>query len=496
MAKQSVRANGRANVLATMTGIAFAAGLVGVMASAHLAAAVPMVQAEGDDTLVFRNGNVLTGTIVSETATTVVFKSSTRGLSFETEYQKTEILEIKRGTGEKKEPSAPSAQPAISTPAIRAQDPTGGVPDLTISDPNAVRYYWITLKGNFGEEISQKPLRNAIRDAKKNKADCIIFEMNAEWYDPNSLREKTEDLDANFDGLFRAEQMIPILVNEMPVEWEKMPRMAFWVKDAMAGAAFLPLVCKEIYFHPDGRLGGFGNLGGYLKMGHERVMAKQISLRLQHAVGWANVGGYPEELIRAMAIMDYTLSYKVEGGKVVYFERMPQNPGEELLTDDGEGQNADTVRDRVTGEGNDVLTLKPRIAQTLGVSKGTVASKEELLSAMGIDRSGVEIKNASGRSPSVAIMDNWAKGLANGKRAIRKAIEDYQEIRVQNPNNYDNRTRARNARLAKLREIKQLLKEWGEGITQRWLQENGVPSEAQIAQIEESIKIDQLKDRK
>ncbi|MFX8523840.1 hypothetical protein ABTM10_20375, partial [Acinetobacter baumannii] len=68
-------------------------------------------------------------------------------------------------------------------------------------------------------------------------------------------------------------------------------RVVFWIKRAMVGAAFLPFVSKEIYFLPEGRMGGIGTLQDF-DLGDKRVNEKQISLRLGHAEGIAIQGGY------------------------------------------------------------------------------------------------------------------------------------------------------------------------------------------------------------
>jgi len=440
------------------------------------------------DLLIFRNGNIMYGKIVTETPTTVRFKGSVSGIEFETDYPKTDILEIKKA--------------ATSGDAASGADPKGAVP-VTIepAKPAAApsdgaigtqQVYWLDLTGKFGEDISEKPIRDAMKDAKKNKADVIVLTLDADWSSNPITKEKRPDDTAQFDALFRAERIMPIFVTEMPAEWDEMPRIVFWVKDAMAGAAFMPLVSKEIYFASDGRVGGMGNLSQIFgSMGDDVVREKQRSLRLGHAEGWAITGGYDPRLIRAMARSEYVLSVKYEGGKAVLLERMPEGPDEDLLTDDGIDANEDTDRQKAAGDGNDVLTLNAATAKALGVSQGTVDTQKELLSALGLERTGVLINGQAKQ-----IMKGWSQGLDNAKRQIRKAIEEYTEVRVEAPGDYRARSKARSTRIRKLEDIKTLLRLWGEGISGQWLQEYGVPDLATINTIQESIRIEQLKDKR
>lgn len=427
---------------------------------------------------------VLEGEIVSETTTTLRFRSSINGIPFETDYQKSEILHIQRGIG------APSATPA-ETPAAPTTEPArtvGAVPP----SPGTPRtnLYWIDLQGKFGEDISQTPIARAIEDARRNNADVIVLHLNAD-YEQNPLQPLPNDT-ANFDEIFRAESIVPIFTEQMKRTWDTPPRVVFWVRQAMAGAALLPLVCPELYFHSQGRLGGLGNLTFMFEgVGDDVVREKQRSLRLGHAEGWAIAGGYDHRLVRAMARYEYVLSVRFVNGRPELFEGYPTNPGEELLTDDGKDANVDTLRERVTGTGNDVLTLTARTAKILGVSRDTVDTRDDLLIAMGIDRT---YQDVPGRSRQ--IMKEWSDGLERTKRQLRKLVEDYGEVRVDEPNNYQNRTKARGQRKRILEEMRRLLRQWGEGLTARWLAQNGIPSEDQINTILETINIEQQKDRR
>ncbi len=431
--------------------------------------------------VIFRSGRVIEGEIVSESTTKIRVKISESGIKSEVEYDKAEALKITYDVKPGAE-VAPEATKPDYTPAAAAIPPESTGPRKNL--------YWIDLEGKFGEEITQTPIRDAIKDAKKNKADVIVLYLNAD-FSQNPLEQLPDDA-ANFDEIFRAEDIVPIFTQEIPREWETQPRIVFWLRQAMAGASLLPMVCPEIYFHSEGRVGGLGNLSFIFEgVGDDFVREKQRSLRLGHAEGWVLAGGYDYRLVRAMARAEYVLSVRYVNGKPELFEGYPTEPGEELLTDDGKESNIDSLRERVTATGNDVLTLNARVAKLLGVSRDTVDTKEDLLVAMGIDRT---YKDVPGRSKQ--IMKSWADGLSSAKRELKKLYQDFGDVQVDQPDNYANRTKARGTRIRILEDMKRVLRRWGEALSRRWLQENNIPPEVEIDNAIEAIKIQQMKDRR
>jgi hypothetical protein len=441
------------------------------------------------DVIIFRNGTVRYGKVLSETAIAVKFKGTAAGMEFETDNPKDEILEIKRGV----EVKAGTAAPEI--PAGKVESKTAKATEEVADDGTKTKYYWVELKGDIGEEISETPIHKVMLDARDNKAEVVVFNLDATWVDKRSGRE-LEDFEGSFDQLRRATAMMQVLVNDVPVDFGgKPPRVVFWVKQAMGGAAFLPLVSREIYFHPEGKLGGIGNLDRMMT-GHERGVEKQISLRLQRAAGWANIGGYPEELVRALALTRTIMSVRWVDGKPEYFEDYPKEAGEVLLTDDGEEGNIDTIDALARGEGNDVLLLKAELARKLEVSKGTAGTQADLLNMLGLDRAGVQVKGKSEQ-----IIKDWTRGLENARTQIVKLLEEFREIRVEG--DYNERKKARSTQIAKLEQLKGLLTQWQEGLDPNWMGRSGVPmtqtGEPNIAEITErqdAIRIAQQKDRR
>ncbi|MBX3409882.1 MAG: hypothetical protein KF859_08345 [Phycisphaeraceae bacterium] len=475
--------------LAAAMAVCFGGGAgFGPAAAPAGALAATVSDGDGPDTIIFRDGRTVKGTVVSETSTEVRFKGTLYGMAFETAYDKKDILRVVKGERvEGAEGATDTAAPARPA-AVSATPPRVEVPAV---GEGKLGYYWVDLEGTFGEQISQTPLRDAFEDARRNNADIVILMLNAEWR--RDAFSPLPDDAANFDEIFRAEKLAEIFTQDIPRNWEKQPRVAIWIKQAMAGAALLPMVCRELYFSSDARMGGLGNLSFMFEgVGDDVVREKQRSLRLAHAEGWAITGGYDPRLVRAMARVEYVLSYRMRDGRAELFEGYPANADEFLLTDDGKDSNTDTLQQRVSGQGNDVLTLNASVAQVLGLSRMTVNTKDELLNAMGIERTGVHIP---GRSTQ--LMRDWVNGLDNSKRRLRKLRDDFGDVQVQAPGDYNARSRARGQQRAILEEMRRILRgRFGEAITPRWMAQNEIPPEAQINIMLEQIRIQQMQDRK
>ncbi|MCC6229557.1 MAG: hypothetical protein IT432_10055 [Phycisphaerales bacterium] len=436
--------------LATLASVAGTYGSALAGAPAMPRAAITMVD---EDTLIFKDGKVVTGKILKEDATTIKFKGSVGGIEFEADYKKDDILEIKRA---KVDPKGEKPKPADTKPADDKSKAPAAKEEPVAPSEGGVKYYTMELSGHFGWDISQTPIRDCMKEAVKGGADYVIVIMNNDWSQgPKELSEDRKPEDAAFDELFRAEDMDDIFSTDLR-SYDKPPKVVFWVKRAMGGGAFLPLVCPTMYFSSDGKLGGIGNLtklfGG---TGDEVVRQKQYSLRLKHAEGIANTGGYSIQLLRAMAIPEFVLTVAYPNGDPVLYERMPEGPGEFLLTDDGMEANSDTAKALEAGEGNDVLTLTAKLAQDLRVSKGTVDDIDQLKFELGISRSGVEVK-----SRAKQIMEGWSKGLEQAMRDLRRLRGEANAIQL--GGDFTQRTRARGQKKQILQKMQGILKKYGE----------------------------------
>jgi len=431
------------------------------------------------DVIVFRSGKQAEGKIISETDTTVVFEGKISGIMIRTEFDKSDILAIRRGELIETEPMFAEA-PAD---AGRSLDPIDNA-------DAAARVYVIEFDGVFGRDISSTPVKNAMRDAKKLGPDVIVVVVSNDWSKALQGGLKEDDLPDDwgmFDEFNIADEIEPYLTENVEREWEKQPRVVYWVKQAMGGAAFVPFWSSEMYFAPDARLGGIGYLERIFgSTGDEVVREKQFSLRLGRARGMAIQSGYEPKLIEALARSDYVLSYKLVGGEPVYFERFPENDGEILLTDDGKDDNEDTIELLARGQGNDVLTLDAELAKTLGVSQGTVASLDDLMFKLGIHRNYEILDGRSDR-----IMSQWRTGVRGALRQIPRMLKDYEAIEIGGADARE-RNQARSRQISKLKGIRKILVKYEGAINPR---RYGFPSITDIDAMIAGIKLQIAADR-
>lgn len=462
-----------------------AAGLIG-LASAAGAPAVASAQASqpekvvATDQVIFKSGRIVEGKVLEETAAKVKMIVVIGGMSVQTEYDMADVLSVKRDA---------LTPDAVATPASKPTPASARTASPATPASNSTKVYTIHLKGWFGEDISQTPLRDAVKDAKQYEPDYLIIVMENDW-DAKRFGGMGDipDEAGFFDQFRRAEDMDPIFTAEIPREWEKQPKIVFWVKRAMGGAAFLPLVCKDIYFSSEAKLGGIGGLEkSFGSTGDEVVREKQFSLRIGRAEGMAITGGYDPRLIKALARTEYVLSVGFEGGSPVFYEGMPRaERGEILLTDDGEGENEDNIQDLARGLGNDNLTLKADIAYKIGLSKGTADTFEDLMRELGIARTYTQIDGKSDQ-----IFKNWSEGLERAKRDCQRIWEDFQRVQV--GGSYEDRKRARGQQIRLLDDLERLLRRYEEALNPGQL---GVPGSGDIGIMRERIRLEQLRDRK
>lgn len=463
--------------LALAAALVSGAGTLGVMTASPAQAGYAAVASEVDQ-ITFKDGRIVKGEILEETDTTIRMRVVMFGTSAETTYQKSDILAISRGVEAAPQAQAPSTGRNERNAPRRPDRPREAQTD-------AEKVYVIELMGEFGRDISQTPIREAVEDARKNGADVVLFVLENDW-SANAFEERGDEEGA-FDQFFRAEAMFDIFKFDLKQGWDEQPRVAFWVKRGMGGAAFLPLISPEIYFHPDGKIGGLGNLEyQFGSTGDEVVRQKQISLRLKTAEGAALLGGYDPQIVEAMAMLSEVFSYRIEGGKAVIVRGYPDPAkGEILLTDDGQEDRADTIEQLARNLGNDVLTLDATLAQRLGVSRGMAATVEDVVFQMGLGRSYEIVEGQSER-----IMEGWTRSLVNAERQLGELWEEFGRIQVAGDRN--DRRRARSMQIRTLERMIALIRKYEEAIIP---QRVGIPPRNWMETRIESIKLEQLADR-
>lgn len=441
------------------------------------------IVAEEPDVLILRDGREIIGKVIAETDAVVTFKGKSKGsgIEFTNDYNRADILSLKKGVSN----PAPKADAPKQDAAPK---PAGDEPAKAADTSGFTKVYFLPLEGLFGQDITQTPMREAVRDAQKNNVDVLILKLNNEWRDErNPFKDRlADDEKLDFNELFRYESIAPVITDEITREWTKQPKVVCWVKNAMGGAAFIPLCVPNIYMTDDARIGGIGGLEFLLKgVGDETPQQKQYSLRLGHARGWAIKGGYDSRIVDAMAVVNYVLSYRYVGDKVEFLERAPETADEIPLTWAG----GDTVGDRIRGTGKDWLTITAKIGKDIGVSKGTANTQEELLYMLGLDR---EREIVQGNADK--IMGGWKRRIENVKKEILTSIETYQRTPVEGTP--EQRQAAYGKRIRALENITRLITQYAEALTGQWLGQNRVPPEETLRSLIELERINRQKEKK
>jgi hypothetical protein len=446
---------------------------VGVISAPALSAS-EIAQGEELDQIIFRDGRIIKGVIAEETDKSVsmfVVVGTIKGASA-TVYDKEKILSVIRGTGS-------DTPQAVATD--RKMDEIANNPRETAAQPGRKVIYHIKLDGWFGRDINVTPLKQAIDASKKLNPDYLLIEVDNRW---ERFGQDLGDDRANFDEFSIADKLEPILRQDLQTHWKNPPEVVVWVKNAMAGAAFIPFFSPNVYFSSEGRMGGIGNLGGMFgSMGDEVVRDKQESLRLGRAKGMAIVNGYDPRIMEAMTMREYVLYYTMDGGRPVYYNEPV--PGAELLTDDGKDDNADTMEAQVRSEGNDVLTLRAELAQKLGISKGTADTVEDVLFYLGVLDNYELVEDKPER-----VLARWSKTIDRLERDIPRMFREYDEIEV--GGTYNERKRARGAQINLLKKIITQVERYEESL--RFTQIN-IPPVAQLRTMIEQLRLEQLADR-
>lgn len=450
--------------------------------------------ASDKDVVVFRNGNRVEGTILEETATSIRMRVVIAGIAGETVYQKAEILNITRAAkGDEAQPGAgdkPADKPAAKPEAKPA--PKGSGAPAKADGKN--RIYVINMTGEFGRDVSHTPMQKVLEDIREAQPDVLVLKFDHEFKLGGQEMEEYAADPRGFDiGLESARQISTLLTDAIRDDpgFTTKPRLVGWIRRAMGPAAFLPFVCPELYYTPDGRHGGLGFLEQMLKgVGDEVAQEKQYSLRQARAEGLANKGGHNPMIVRAMARGDFVLSVKFEDGKPVLVNRMPENADEILLKNDAtKEENRDALQDLIRLRGKNVLRLDAEMAQRIGLSKGTAATIDDLADQLGLGRDYTVVENKSER-----ILKEWSDAITRAEDNFRRLFRDFDRVEIRAPGGFRERTAARGQRLRILREVQSILKNYKESINPRRIQ--GAPEgwmdriELMIAGIEQEQRAD------
>lgn len=360
------------------------------------------------DEIILRSGRIIEGRILSETATEVEVMVVVAGIEAPATYSRSEILKINRGAGAKAESSDDGDS---ATSASRSEPKKAGA-------SGAPNIYLLEVDGRL---IGENGLDAFPRQTTVTASSLEDALEDAQTYDPKAIIVKLDvEAASGLSGVFVAEHIGPVFEELI---YDDNERIVFWIDRAVGGAGLLPFVSPEIYFTSEGRMGGLTGIGE-ISSGDTMVDEKLISAALGHAEGFAIKGGYEfgPQLIRAMARQEEWLAVRWRGGEPQFIEWEPRpeidGPEWTVLTDDGEGENADES----PLMGNDVLNLDATLAERLRVSKGTYDLIDDLIYDLEIGRD-YEIVEGKGSR----ILEDYGERVARAFDEIRALQQDLED---------------------------------------------------------------------
>jgi len=409
-------------------------------------------ESEAMDRLVLSTGRVVEGRILEETDTTITMEVIIGSLSAETTYQKSEVMEIRRGVGGEMPAGGEGGGPSYD--GLRGGGDDDGEAAYDTND-DTVRIYYAEIEGALPLRVSRESFEAIFDDVDDTFGDIVEVRRGPERVEVvrEDLRDKNIvvfklDIATNpeqaFDGINTANTIAPLLRDQID---QRGRRVIFWVESAVAGGVFIPLTGPELYFDEGGQMGGIGSLDQFTT-GDKLVDEKLIGARLGVAEGYVIRAGYGENgvnVMRAMARPQYHLWVDRTGATPRTMLREPRA---------SDGPNWE----QVSAPGRP-FNLTAEMAFDIGLSRGTVGTVEDLAFQLGIDRNYVVIDENDAEEE----VDRWEEEFM---RALERVIpswggewwEELEEIEVEG--DAREQRRAISQKISKLNQIRSVFRRY------------------------------------
>lgn len=364
------------------------------------------------DQITLSDGRVFTGHILDESGDSITMEIVKMGMRTKQTWARADILEILHDTIPNTEEKKPEPE--------AAKTEVGG---KVLYDPNDTRHavYKVPIRGPVGLDSHTRIIRMIWDEALQARAKTIVLEFDC-WQalgqaDIEEYRDFFEDL--------KREAI------------SKEIHVVVWVKQASGVALAYALMFPEIYFQPDGEMGGGWAINEQLSESFQdpAVRAKMISAWTGICRGMAEEGGHDQLLCTAMIRPEVVLSMDYAGDQPVFRDDL----------------NGEVILDANSGEEpENALELTAKQANEFGISRGTYRTIDDLMFKLGFR----EYRYVEGNA------DDWAEKWADG---WKKALDEYRYIRadmdlIDSYNEPIDRKIAK--KIAKLREVQQLIKKW------------------------------------
>ena len=171
-------------------------------------------------------------------------------------------------------------------------------------------------------------------------------------------------------------------------------RVVAWIEEAISGAAFTAMHCREIYFMKTGSLGSITMFAG-----DKSAQGKELEAWIERVGDVAEGAGRNRQVGRCMVYSPLVVSYTKDKktGKVTFFDN---DSGEHMLSDD-----------------KDNLTFTEDVALDCGFSQGTADTEEELFKIMQLKPNSYVV-NSVGKK----VGDTWDKTISDSKKSKSRLL--------------------------------------------------------------------------
>ena len=174
-------------------------------------------------------------------------------------------------------------------------------------------------------------------------------------------------------------------------------RVVAWIEEAISGAAFTAMHCREIYFMKTGSLGSITMFAG-----DKSAQGKELEAWIARVAEVSEGAGRNAQVGRCMVYSPLVVSYTkdAKSGKVTFFDN---DTGEHMLSDD-----------------KDNLTFTEDVALDCGFSQGTADTEEELFKIMQL-KTNSYVVNPLGKK----VGDAWEKTIADSTKARARILTEW-----------------------------------------------------------------------
>ncbi len=364
------------------------------------------------DQVTLADGRQFTGNILEESDDSITMEIIHMGMRTKQTWLRGDILEVLH-----------DSIPSVEEKKADVEEQVKTADDKLLYDPNDPRHavYKVPIKGPVGLDAHTRIIRMIWDEAIAAHAKTIILEFDCEQALGQADLEVYRDF---FEELKRDARSKEI-------------RVVVWIKEARGVALAYALMFPEIYFQPDGEMGGGWAINEQLSESFQdpAVRAKMISAWTGICRGMAEEGGHDQLLCEAMIRPEVVLSMDYEGDQ----PRFRNDTEGEVILDANSGE-----------EPENALELTAKQANEYGISGGTYRTIDDLMFKLGYR----EYRYVEGNA------DSWAEKWADG---WKKALDEYRYIRadmalIDTYNEPIDRKIAK--KISKLREVQALIKKW------------------------------------